>query len=103
MLSPSVQNGLEREMNSNDIETIKSLGKGAFGDVFQVIMKTTGKKYALKQINKGEIRKTRMEKHVALETKIMYSIDHINIIKLHNHFEDETNCNLLMEFAYNVS
>lgn len=66
-------------------------------------MKTTGRKYALKEIDKASIRKSRMEKQVANETKIMYSLDHENIIKLYNHFEDEKNVYLLMEYADKVT
>ena len=50
-----------------------------------------------------KIRKNNRE-GVALikkEIKIMYSIDHKNIVKLYNHFEDENAVYLLMELCTN--
>jgi serine/threonine protein kinase len=67
-----------------------------------VKVKATGKEYALKEIDKRSIKRTGMERQVTNEIKIMYSLDHENIIKLYNHFEDEINCSLLMEFAPKV-
>jgi serine/threonine protein kinase len=75
---------------------------GAFGKVKLVRVKATGKEYALKEIDKRSIKKSGMEKQVANEIKIMYSLDHENIVKLYNHYEDENNCALLMEFAPKV-
>lgn len=42
-----------------------------------------------------------MVKQVINEIKIMYSLDHENIIKLVNHFEDDDYCYLVMEYAAN--
>lgn len=67
------------------------------------MVKTTKKNYALKEIDKIRIRRSGMEKQVTNEIKIMYSIDHDNVIKLYNHFEDERNCYLLIEYAPKVS
>lgn len=75
---------------------------GAFGKVKLVRVKATGKEYALKEIEKRNIKRSGMENQVANEIKIMYSLHHENIIKLYNHFEDENYCCLLMEYAPNV-
>jgi len=40
-----------------------------------------------------------MEEQVINEVKIMYSLNHKNIIRLYNHFEDEKNIYLVIEFA----
>lgn len=66
-------------------------------------VKSNGKAYALKEIQKALIRQTGMEKQVINEIKIMYSLHHENIVKLYNHFEDDKSCYLLMEFAAGVS
>lgn len=40
-----------------------------------------------------------MQKQIILEVKIMYGIDHPNIIKLFNHFEEEDYIYLVLEYA----
>jgi serine/threonine protein kinase len=40
-----------------------------------------------------------IQKQVENEIKIMYSLDHPNIIKLYFHFEDENYISLLLEYA----
>jgi len=47
--------------------------------------KQTGKIYALKKINKQTKEGIKM---IAKEIKIMYELDHKNIVKLYNHFEE---------------
>lgn len=63
--------------------------------------KETNRVFAIKKIEKLLIRKVGMVKQVINEIKIMYSLNHENIIKLVNHFEDEKYCYLVMEFASN--
>ena len=106
MLSPSVELGIERELSVSDLNPIKALGQGnstvtlgSFGNVTKVSVKGVNREYAIKEIQKALIKKTGMEKQVVNEIKIMYSLDHENIIKLYNHFEDEKTCYLLMEYA----
>jgi len=43
-----------------------------------------------------------MVEQVANEVKIMYSLNNEYIIKLYNHFEDEKNIYLVIEFASGV-
>lgn len=102
MLSPTVELGIERELTLMDVVAVKNLGKGAFGKVYKVQSKATNRDYALKEIAKSMIKETGMEKQVINEIKIMYSLDHENIVKLFNHFEDEKCCYLLMEYAPGV-
>ena len=59
----------------------------------------TGRVFALKVIEKKLIKKAKMVNQVVNEIKIMYSLNHENIIKLVNHFEDEEKCYLLIEYA----
>ena len=43
-----------------------------------------------------------MIEQVTNEVKIMYSLNHPYILKLYNHFEDDINIYLVLEFAPNV-
>lgn len=103
MLAPAVEAGLERECNPSDIVVMKSLGKGSFGKVNKVSIKPGTRDYALKEIDKALIKQTGMEKQIINEIRIMYSLEHENIIKLYSHFEDEKCCYLLMEYAAGVT
>jgi len=69
---------------------------GSFGVVYKVKNKQTGKLYALKKIKKNNIEGLSLIKK---EIKIMYSIDHKNIVKLYNHFEDQTAVYLMIELC----
>lgn len=75
---------------------------GAFGKVIKVEHKKTKQIYAIKEINKKNLKDNNMVEQVSNEVKIMYSLNHQNILKLYNHFEDDTNIYLILEFAQGV-
>lgn len=98
-LAPAVQAGWDDESCNQDFELLKVLGRGSFGVVKKVRHKKTHKTYALKELDKKEIKDRRMTEQVRNEIKIMYSLNHPNIIKLYSHFEDDLHISLLLEFA----
>lgn len=53
-------------------------------------------------MNKAQLKSNNMVEQVANEVKIMYSLNNENIIKLFNHFEDDKNIYLVIEFASGV-
>ena len=69
---------------------------------YKAIHKQTGNQYLLKQIPKALIKAQNMAPKLEREIKNMYSVEHNGILKLYNHFEDDTNVYLLMEFAKGV-
>ena len=71
-----------------DFELGKSLGSGKFGDVFQCRHKATNTFYALKKIFKSTILEYDMVQQFMRELKILYYLNHPNIIKLYGHFDD---------------
>eukprot|EP00331_Platyophrya_macrostoma_P014680 CAMPEP_0176462440 /NCGR_PEP_ID=MMETSP0127-20121128/35270_1 /TAXON_ID=938130 /ORGANISM="Platyophrya macrostoma, Strain WH" /LENGTH=745 /DNA_ID=CAMNT_0017854361 /DNA_START=24 /DNA_END=2261 /DNA_ORIENTATION=+ len=98
-LSPTVQAGKERECCLADFEILGGLGSGAFGKVYKVRHKQSKKVFALKQISKRQLKDQKMIPQIKIEIKIMYSLDHNNIIKLFNHFEENDYVYLIIEFA----
>ena len=100
-LSPSVASGKERECVVEDFESIsnRAIGEGAFGQVFKVRHIKTGGLYAIKMISKSKIIEKGMLPQLRREVRIMYSLDHPYIIKLHNHFEDDNNFYLILQLA----
>ena len=98
-LAPSIKLGLENEANLRDFDIGDLLGSGAFGSVYKVTHKQNKKIYALKVIEKSNIKKHNLAQQMQNEVKIMYSLKHDNIVQLYNHFEDDENIYLVIEFA----
>ncbi|CAD8085161.1 unnamed protein product [Paramecium sonneborni] len=97
--SPTVQGRMEREACTQDFEVIQGLGQGAFGKVFKVRHKKTKMIFALKQIAKKQIKQQKMTQQIINEVKIMYGLEHPNIVKLYNHYEEEDYIYLILECA----
>jgi 5'-AMP-activated protein kinase catalytic alpha subunit len=98
-LSPTVQGGLEREACTQDFEILAGLGSGAFGRVLKVRHVLSKTIYAIKQISKKQVKSQNMVNQIKNEIKIMYNLNHPNIIKLYNHFEEEEYIYLIIECA----
>ena len=100
-LPPRVESGQEKELNTSDFdwENKKHLGFGAFATVYEAYSKSLKIKVALKVLNKGLIKKEHNMPQVQREIFLMYQVQHPNIIKLFNHFEDDESIYLVMELA----
>ena len=79
---------------STKYEIIKKLGKGSYGRVLQVKNKRTGEIRACKQLSKNKISNL---KKFQKEISILKKVDHPNIIKLYEVFEDDKYIYLIME------
>ena len=79
---------------SSKYEISKNLGKGAYGRVLEVRNKITGEFRACKQLPKIKI--SNVEK-IQREISILKKVDHPNIIKLYEVFEDDKYIYLIME------
>ena len=90
---------LRTKETPNNFQTIKVIGKGAFGEVKLVQRKTDGKIYALKSLIKTEMFKKDQLAHVRAERDILAdSKDNPWLVKLHASFQDTAYLYLLMEF-----
>ena len=79
----------------SDFEFQRKIGDGAFGQVWRVRHKKSLELYAIKQVGKSKV--LRLLDQFLRELRIMYSLDHPHIVKLHSHFEDDKFFYLLME------
>ncbi len=100
-LSPRVTSGQDREARKEDFESLSdsNIGVGGFGRVYKVKHRKTGKIFAIKVVNKAKILENELGGQMKLEVEIMYKLDHPNIIKLYDHYEDEESFYLVMEYA----
>jgi len=78
---------------------LKLLGKGAFGKVTLCIHKLTGKKVAVKTIDKSYMKDDFSKRKVFQEIYILKKIRHSNIIRLLEVFESPKHMLIVMEYA----
>jgi cGMP-dependent protein kinase len=80
-----------------DLKTIGLLGCGGFGAVSLVQHKTTKEIYAYKEMHKGHIVQTKMQKSVFRERDIQLACDSVFIVKLYETFNTSTHLGFLLE------
>ncbi|ORC93431.1 putative serine/threonine protein kinase, putative,protein kinase [Trypanosoma theileri] len=77
---------------------IKSIGKGSFGEAVLVRSKADGKRYVVKAIESASMT-AKEKRDVQNEIRILSAVNHPNIIRYHEHFEDGTLIFIIMEYA----
>ena len=85
-------------ISKNDFLLIHHIGKGGFGNVWEVQMKKNRKKYAMKELNKVKIAKKMAIKAVNDELNILSSINHFFITNLHYAFQTEDNLYIILDY-----
>lgn len=81
---------------TQDYEVIKKIGEGASAKVYKVKEKSTGFIRAMKQVEKSKLPDV---KYFETEIKILTLLDHPNIVRLFEVFEDQKNFYLIMELC----
>lgn len=76
-------------------------GHGAFGTVYKAVHKNAKKAFALKKISKKEVKSQNMISQLNNEIKISRQLDHPNIIKLYDTFDNGEDIYLVLELAQN--
>jgi len=100
-LSPSVLAGEERECRKDDFESLanSNIGVGGFGKVYKVRHKVSKNVFAIKVINKAKIIEHDLIEQIKLEVQIMYNLNQDHIVKLYNHYEDDDNFYLILQYC----
>ena len=91
----------DEEIELKDINLEKKIGKGSFGDVFSGIVRTNGKKVAIKRVNKQIIFKYGhyLVEAFFKELDCMKKCNCENSVKLFRNYETEHNYNIIMELC----
>ena len=76
----------------------EDIGEGNFGKVKLGISKITGEKYAVKIINKNQI-KIKMKNKIFRENEVITRFNHINVIFVFEIIEDPENYYIIMEYC----
>lgn len=80
-------------------EILETIGKGGFGEVKKVKHKKLDIVRALKIVRKKKYRTQAEIKTIKNEINIMKAVDHPNIMKLFEVFEDNENFYIIMEYC----
>ena len=84
---------------SDHYVSIKNIGKGAYGKVVKVMHKQTGAIRSMKVIPKDNLRVGFTEEEIQMEINILKSLDHPNIIKIYEFYNDDNFYYLINEFC----
>ncbi|XP_070562359.1 serine/threonine-protein kinase 38-like [Ptychodera flava] len=82
----------------DDFESLKVIGRGAFGEVRLVQKKDTGHIYAMKILRKADMHEREQVAHVRAERDILVEADNPWVVKMYYSFQDPQNLYLIMEF-----
>jgi len=83
----------------NKYQIIKLLGKGNYGVVKLGINILSGEKVAIKKIKYKNIKTVKEREFLEREKKILFKLDHPNVIKLHETFETSDKVFMVFEYA----
>merc|ERR1719433_1575910 len=82
-----------------DFDCVKTIGRGAFGEVRVVRKKEDNKVYALKMMRKKEMIAKKQVTHIRAERNLLAAADNTWLVKLHFSFQDDTFLYLVMEYC----
>mgnify|MGYP000722134783 CR=1 FL=1 len=92
-----MDHGTAHYRNIKDKYKIKStLGKGSFASVKEAKDRVTKERFAVKVLSKKSIKDEDLQS-MKVEIEILKKMDHPNIVKLHDVYEDEKFICLVME------
>ncbi|CAG9331416.1 unnamed protein product [Blepharisma stoltei] len=90
--STCIMSGIE-----NDFSIVKRIGKGKSAEVYLAISNENSQKYAIKAIEKATLNAQSMSNLIE-EIKIMRSLNHPNILKLHRVYESDSHIYLVLDY-----
>jgi len=88
-----------KKYSMTDFEPIKTIGRGAFGEVRVVRKKDDKQVYALKMMQKKEMVAKNQVTHIRAERNLLAAADNVWLVKLHYSFQDDTFLYLVMEYC----
>ena len=76
-----------KEIGLSSFKKISLLGKGAFGEVYLVENQNNKERYAMKVLDKGMIMRQNILRYCMTERKILSTINHPFVVRLHYAFQ----------------
>lgn len=86
-------------LSMSDFDLLAVVGKGSFGKVLQVKKRGTGEIFALKILKKKQLVLRNQVEHTKTERRVMQSVRHPFIVKLHGAFQTEDKLYMVMDYV----
>lgn len=86
-------------LSINDFELIKVIGQGSFSKVCLVKKKDSGKLYAMKVLQKSELKKRNQVEHTNTERRILSKYTHPFLVKLYYSFQTQDKLYMCLEYV----
>ena len=99
MYSNSATKVVDAQVNADNFEKIRLLGKGDVGKVYLVKEKATNKLFAMKILSKKEMIERNKIKRALAEQEILATSNHPFIVTLYHSFQSEDHLYLCMEYC----
>mmetsp|Transcript_131690 Transcript_131690/g.232843 ORF Transcript_131690/g.232843 Transcript_131690/m.232843 type:complete len:514 (-) Transcript_131690:280-1821(-) len=87
------------EFISRDYEVVQRLGEGSFGKVDLLRLRSTGEERVCKVVSTVGMRREELEQ-MREEVRVLRSLDHPNIVKIHEYAEDKDRAQLILILEY---
>lgn len=89
----------KQKVGLHDFDLVRVIGKGSFGKVTLVRKKTTNQLYAMKVLSKPNIVKRKQVEHTKTERRVLGTINHPFIVRLHYAFQSEDKLYFVLDYA----
>ena len=100
-MSKQTQQSTNKKDSFNDYKVIKSIGQGAFGEVYLAKDRLNSQIYAIKSIAKSFLIKQKKDHHVFQEKLILQSCNFPFLVKLFKTFQDDSKIYFVLEYIQN--
>ena len=90
---------MSKNRSLQNYEFVKTIGEGTFGKVKLAIHKLTEEQVAIKILEKAKIKNKKDLERIEKEIKYMKKLNHPNIVKIYEIFEDNDNFYISMEYV----
>lgn len=98
-ISFMTQQDSPRRVSARDFEVLRVIGRGSFGKVVVARGKQTNQIFAIKILNKSNIKKRKQIEHTKTERRVMAQLRHPYIVELHYAFQTRKRLYLVLEFV----
>lgn len=92
----------DNKISLQDLNIIKLIGKGMFGNVFLTVHKTRKTYFAVKTVDRKKISAYSLHNNVIHERKVLLLLDHCMVMKLVKTFKDSMRVYFLLEHVLGV-
>ena len=95
--------GIPARPRPNHFEVLEELGSGNFSTIYKCSLKSTGKIYSLKAIEKQTVERMKkrhgnINNEILMEKRVLNKLDHVNIVRMFTTFQDYGTLYFQMEF-----